>query len=1658
MRRQLCLSWDRVVPNRFRAIFGSLLGLILLAPAFPGSASAAECTNTWVGPAEGTWPTAANWSAKKVPTSGDVVCIGAGNVIEVNGSQQAAVVSGASEIRISGGATLALSGTEEQSSVRGLSLKGGAIDGPGAIHVTNLLSVSGEGSTMKGTGSVVVDPGASGVLHPVGNMDLSVRTLINEGTTTLQGGRITGMNGGVIENIGTFQANSEFGPPLRFGGGAAPMFRNKGTFEKTSGTGTTTIEFPFENKGAVAAKSGSMAFGGGGSGIGTNSWTASEGSQISLGGSGKTFAMEASTSWSGDFSFSGTVIVSGDLQVPGRKVSVVSGSLIVKSLEAGTLTIPSITGSVTLGSGGTSTVSTLSLKGGAIDGPGAIHVTNLLSVSGEGSTMKGTGSVVVDPGASGVLHPVGNMDLSVRTLINEGTTTLQGGRITGMNGGVIENIGTFQANSEFGPPLRFGGGAAPMFRNKGTFEKTSGTGETIVQIKFENQGVINQSSGTLRIENPVTVAKTEQFGKRANCGDPVECATGNFYESQTDLAIGGLGVGLYLTRTYSAQAAAVATAPGIFGYGWMSSFGDRLAVEEGGAKATLTRSDGSTIPFVRVTGTTYDGPAWSQDELSGSPEAGYTLLRADQTQLDFSGVGRFESIVDREGNETGLTYDEAGRLKTIEDPAGRQITLTYNAGGQVESAKGPMGHVVKYAYETKHLKSVTLPGEAGARWQFKYDGSHRMTTMTDGRGGKTTNEYDSSSRVKSQADPGGHTLTFEYAPFHTKITNKATGAITDQWFTSNNQPYSITRGFGTADATTETFSYNAAGQLAAITDGNGHKTTYGYDAEGNRKSEKDAEGNETKWTYNATHDVISMTTPGNETTTIERDGDGSVESILRPGPEEAIQTTTFDHDEFGQLESVTDPLERTSTFEYNEQGDRIASTDPEGNTRSFEYDESSRLEAIVSPRGNAEGAEAAEFTTTIERDPQGRPLKVIDPFGHASEYVYDANGNLEKKTNANGHPTNYVYNADNERIKVEKPNGAILETSYDGAGNVTSQTDGNIKTTTYVRNALGQPVEVIDPLSRKTIEAFDDAGNLKAVTDPAERKTSYVYDKADRLIEVAYSDPATPDVEFEYDANGNVTSILDGTGESTFEYDELGRLTESENGHGDVVGYGYDLGEQLTGVLYPNGKSVSRAFDQVGRLESVTDWLGGTSTFDYDADSNLESIAFPAGTGNIDEYEYDPTGQMTGATFSKGMEALASLSYVRGKIGQVEEEESTGLPGAKEISYGYDENERLTEAGEASFEYDAADNLTKAPGTTNAYDAASQLETGTGVSYAYDKIGQRVETAPASGPATTYDYDQAGNLISIERPEEGEVPAIVQSLAYDGTGILASKSSGLTTLQFNWDVSADLPLLLDDGENSYVYGPYGLPITQISSEEPVYLHHDQLGSTRMLTDSSGEVAGTFSFSPNGTLEASTGSVTTPMGFAGQYTDPGSGLQYLRARFYDPATAQFITRDPMVGLTRAPYGYAQSNPLTYIDPSGKACVETYGPFKYPNIVDCFVEGGQEVVESPLTGTLGGIVCVFVKACTAVRALVGLGVLATISNLLKAESDRCFKFLPNQLEAMLSALAGSLPGAFGQFGLGRAGDSVGLTPLGERVLELILEAPGIGLDIVRSGAGE
>jgi RHS repeat-associated protein len=1161
---------------------------------------------------------------------------------------------------------------------------------------------------------------------------------------------------------------------------------------------------------------------------------------------------------------------------------------------------------------------------GSLSGAGTVDVSS--SFLWEGGTMSGSGSTVLESGTSGIIE-AGYDYMNERSLVNKGTVTMKSGQFEMETGATITNSGTFKANSEWGMVLFAGTG---LFVNIGTFEKTEGTAKGIVGVNFENMGGIREETGHFEFKHPVVAEASTQWGGaessstgqlHSECADPVSCATGNFVESETDLAVGGRGVGLDLTRTYNAQAAA-AGEHGVFGYGWTSSFSARLVVNKTSKVTTLWQADGGTVPFVEGSGESFTAPAWTQDILSGTEATGYTLTFPNQTKYKFAGSsGHLENVTDRDGNATMLTYNEAGQLTTITDPTSRKIKLAYNGEGLVESAEDPMKHVVKYTYEAGNLKSVTQPAEAALRWQFKYDGSHQLTELTDGRGGKTVNEYNASHQVTLQKDPAGRELSFEYEVFRTKITNKTTGSVTDEHFTSNDEPASITRGYGTSSAT----------------------TTYGYNAANDRTSMVDANKNETKWTYDSAHDVETTTSPKGETTTIKREAHGNPETLERPAPESKTQTTKYKYKTTGELESVEDPLKRVWKYEYDAHGDRTAEIDPLTDKRTWEYNEDSQEIATVSPRGNVTGGKPTEFTTKTERDSQGRPLKITDPLGHTTKYTYDGDGNVETVIDGNSHTTKYTYNGDSQPIKVEAPNKAITETGYDGAGQVVSQTDGNKSITKYKRNPVEEVTEVTDPLSHVTKKEYDGAGNLINLEDPAKRTTTYKYDPGNRLTEVSYSSGKPATVTYEYDKDGGRTKMTDGTGTTKYVYDQLDRLTESENGHKEVSKYGYDLANEQTKITYPNTKSVTRAFDNAGRLEKVTDWSSNVTKFTYNEDSQQATTLFPSVTTDEDKYAYNDADQMTEAKMLKGTETLASLVYTRDNDGQLKKTTSKGLPGAEITENSYDENNRLSKSG-SEYKYDAANNATTIGTGTYKYNKADELETGPSLTYTYDELGERTKTKPASGPATTYGYDQAGDLTSVERPKEGEVSEIKDTYAYNGEGLRASQTIAGTTTYMAWDSNEGLPLILSDGTNSYIYGPDGLPVEQISSGGTVtYLHHDQQGSTRLLSGSTGTVAGKCSYGAYGAPTCE-GATTTPLGYDAQYTNTDTGLIYLRARVYDPATGQFLSRDPLAAITGAPYNYAVDNPLNRGDASG---LSSWNPFS-----ESFWTEGNFISESPL----------------------------------------------------------------------------------------------------------
>ena len=91
-----------------------------------------------------------------------------------------------------------------------------------------------------------------------------------------------------------------------------------------------------------------------------------------------------------------------------------------------------------------------------------------------------------------------------------------------------------------------------------------------------------------------------------------------------------------------------------------------------------------------------------------------------------------------------------------------------------------------------------------------------------------------------------------------------------------------------------------------------------------------------------------------------------------------------------------------------------------------------------------------------------------------------------------------------------------------------TRTNANGHIATYAFNAARHLTSVNNPLSRSPAPPMIAAGNLATATDATGQTTTYTYDTLDQVTAVDYADPATPDVTFAYDANGNRTAMTDG--------------------------------------------------------------------------------------------------------------------------------------------------------------------------------------------------------------------------------------------------------------------------------------------------------------------------------------------------------------------------------------------------------------------------------------------------------------------------------------------------------------------------------------------------
>lgn len=373
-------------------------------------------------------------------------------------------------------------------------------------------------------------------------------------------------------------------------------------------------------------------------------------------------------------------------------------------------------------------------------------------------------------------------------------------------------------------------------------------------------GYRQDGSNCVAIPPPVAQPDVESkkiLGDPEACeGNPCDPATGNKFLREIDYT----GSGLFPLRIvrhynsldygYSLEQQAIR---GRFGPNWISNF-DVFAsryVLGGNSYATLRLATGKRIHSQQVDG------LWTPDadisfRFPMVPwESGLVVIDEDDNTLHFEPGGKLARVTNRAGLQQTYSYDTSGRVETVGDSFGRTLAFTYyGTSNRIHTITVPGGGVYQYEYDTsERLERVTYPDMTARRYvygEFEHTGLVSQPYLLTG-----IYEHD------AQDATGTRFATYDYAP-NSKVVGSThfggAGSITLDYQTN-----SITEVTDALDAI-RTYQFEAALGVKRATSlltecgsgscaGTSFTESWDYDANGNVDLHADPNGNLTDYTF-----------------------------------------------------------------------------------------------------------------------------------------------------------------------------------------------------------------------------------------------------------------------------------------------------------------------------------------------------------------------------------------------------------------------------------------------------------------------------------------------------------------------------------------------------------------------------------------------------------------------------------------------------------------------------------------------------------------------------------------------------------------------------------------------------------------------------------------
>lgn len=924
--------------------------------------------------------------------------------------------------------------------------------------------------------------------------------------------------------------------------------------------------------------------------------------------------------------------------------------------------------------------------------------------------------------------------------------------------------------------------------------------------------------------------------------------------------------------------------------------------------------------------------------------------------------------------EEEVRYDTGARAELHTNARGFVTRITHNEFDQIVRVDHPDGTSEQRTYSPLHLQMTEAIDEAGVKTQYQYDTKGNLLRRTE-----------------AAATPVQRVIDYEVNALGQRSRATARGRTE-------------TNGTVTPDAVWM-YEHDSQGQLSQITDAEGNVAQYVFNRAGNLVSYTDARGHTTRYEVNAHGRLTRIIDPLDRTTSFAYDRVGNL--VTRTDARGNDLQAAYDA--MNRRTQIVNPVGGIRRIEYNGQGMPVLESDADGRIETAEFDPFQRLtrraDALGNvtqysydlPDGTTTGTVGALFDPTqvvyptyterLRYDRRERPTNLTllntnsrGTEGLVSSATYEARGLLKTYTDENGKTTSYAYDANGRLVEMTDSLGNKSSAQYDARGNLLQirDTRGNVSRFEYDR--INRLVKEILPLGQTTSYEYNAVGNLSQRIDPNGHRAEYDYDDANRIREIRrYRNGATlvRTTVFTWDDADNLTAWSDvdatrpagqQTTSSIATYDDANRLSgetitypnPAGGAYSLSYGYQYSLGGYKTRLTWPDGTAIEYAYSEHGQLSSVT--IPGEGTLSVNQFKWLapERITLPGGSTQVRSYD----GLLNLEELkvrTPGQQTVLDLSNAYGKAQELKSHARVdtvdGVSTGISRSITYDNELRVTQVDTdnggvfgndtETFTLDALGNRIAHSKVSGAwsYDANNRLlQKGVGANattYDYDDAGNLVRKTEPGGAVTQYVHDTQNRLVQVNDGAGNPIARYGYDIfderlwkehyrsrggallsqpkrtyyLYAGEGLIAEAVQAVT-LNGDGTVSADSSVNGGQPSLTTQYGPkpnsefttgtlFVKTVNSNGQTTIAYYHGDQLGTPLSASDSAGKVVWAASYDLFGgatiTTPAATAdkpTIASNLRFPGQYFDEETGLHYNMRRYYDPTIGRYISQDPM----------------------------------------------------------------------------------------------------------------------------------------------------------------